>query len=199
MRMCVPRDGGLRARVVLGGAGEDFGRGGRGEQFGRQVWVRGGTVVRAAVRARVPRRRACASGGRAGRTTWGGRRRTSSGHGDEHAWERFIAARHFEDALSVKEAELAMARRLGAREGHTLCRAILRHVCKLGRRTGHSMAARRILWTLKLYGEEDKHPLISQQLRESLRTLERFEEAKSFGTNSVARRVLGESNETRSG
>ena len=33
-RVCVPRDGGLRARVVPGGAGEDFGRGGRGEQFG---------------------------------------------------------------------------------------------------------------------------------------------------------------------
>ena len=32
--VCVPRDGGLRARVVPGGAGEDFGRGGRGEQFG---------------------------------------------------------------------------------------------------------------------------------------------------------------------
>ena len=29
--MRVQRDGGLRARVVLGGAGEDFGRGGRGE------------------------------------------------------------------------------------------------------------------------------------------------------------------------
>ena len=26
--MCVPRDGGLRARVVLGGAGKDFARGG---------------------------------------------------------------------------------------------------------------------------------------------------------------------------
>ena len=28
-RVCVPRDGGVRARVVPGGAGEDFGRGGR--------------------------------------------------------------------------------------------------------------------------------------------------------------------------
>ena len=32
VRGCLkPRHGGLRARVVLGGAGEDFGRGGRGE------------------------------------------------------------------------------------------------------------------------------------------------------------------------
>ena len=30
----VPRDGGLRARVVLGGAGEDLGCGGRREQLG---------------------------------------------------------------------------------------------------------------------------------------------------------------------
>ena len=29
-RVCVPRDGGFRARVVSGGAGEDFVRGGRG-------------------------------------------------------------------------------------------------------------------------------------------------------------------------
>ena len=38
VRMCACRgtDGGLRARVVPGGAGEDFGRGGLGEQFGRQ-------------------------------------------------------------------------------------------------------------------------------------------------------------------
>ena len=28
-RVCLPRDGGLRARFVLGGAGQDFGRGGR--------------------------------------------------------------------------------------------------------------------------------------------------------------------------
>ena len=35
--MRVPRDGGLRARVVLGGAGEDFARRGRGEQFGWEV------------------------------------------------------------------------------------------------------------------------------------------------------------------
>ena len=32
----LPRDCGLRARLLPGGAGEDFGRGGRGEQFERQ-------------------------------------------------------------------------------------------------------------------------------------------------------------------
>jgi hypothetical protein len=32
----VTHDGGLCARVVLGGAGEDFVRGGRGEQSGRE-------------------------------------------------------------------------------------------------------------------------------------------------------------------
>ena len=32
----VPQDGEIRARVVLGGAGEDSGCGGRGEQFGQQ-------------------------------------------------------------------------------------------------------------------------------------------------------------------
>ena len=35
-RVLVPWDGGLRTRVVSGGAGEDFGRRGRGEQFGPQ-------------------------------------------------------------------------------------------------------------------------------------------------------------------
>ena len=35
-RVCVPRNCGLRACVVLGGAGEDFEAGGRGEQFGCQ-------------------------------------------------------------------------------------------------------------------------------------------------------------------
>ena len=38
-------------------------------------------------------------------------------HGDEAAWERFIIdAGHHEDALSVRETELSMPRRVGASE-----------------------------------------------------------------------------------
>ena len=64
-RVRVPRDGGLRACVVSGGAGEDFARRGRGEQFGPQgvgcevdavVYlqpVRAGVPWRREVRARL--------------------------------------------------------------------------------------------------------------------------------------------------
>ena len=56
----VPRDGGLRACFLSGGAGEDFGRGGPGEQFGwREMVFEVGAVGHVQpVRTRVPRRRA---------------------------------------------------------------------------------------------------------------------------------------------
>ena len=47
VRGCVPRDVGFCARVVLGGAGKDFGHGGRGASH-KPSWMRGsrgGTTV----------------------------------------------------------------------------------------------------------------------------------------------------------
>ena len=70
----VPRDGGLRARVVLGGAGEDSGRGGRGEQFGTlNRGLRGGRACSLCEQGTTASSRA-RSDGRAGRRTWAGRR-----------------------------------------------------------------------------------------------------------------------------
>ena len=159
-RVRVPRDGGLRARVVLGGAGEDFGRGGRGEQFGNKAlnerWRRWDTcslceqeyhgVVRCAL-------------GWACWKTYVGRPETdqASGLGDEACLGTvYPHAKHHEDALSVQEAELSMLRRIGAPEqqhSHP-CRAILlARMNKLGRdEEALQMRARRILWTFEAQG-----------------------------------------------
>ena len=83
------RDG---PRVVLGGAGQDFGRGGRGEQFGRQGV---GCEVPAVVlvqplRARLPRRRfLCARVGVLEDVRWAAGGGLGSVHDDECAWEWF--------------------------------------------------------------------------------------------------------------
>ena len=129
VRMCVPRDVGIRARVVPGGAGEDFGRGGRGEQFGPKVknarWKRWSRC--SLCEQRYHGVVACALGWACWKTrgpAGGGLVRLSAmtqlGNG-------LSAADHHEDALSVREAELAMRRRLGHQKPNCLsCRAILR-------------------------------------------------------------------------
>ena len=54
--------------------------------------------------------------------TYVGRPETDQAYniGDERAWERFIRCKTHEDALSVREAELSMRRRLGASEDNIL-------------------------------------------------------------------------------
>ena len=82
VRMCVPRDGGLRACVVLGGAGEDSGE----EAEENNLDMEGEECEVEAVAHVQPVRARCTtascgarSGGRAGRRTWGGRRGLGSG------------------------------------------------------------------------------------------------------------------------
>ena len=103
-RVCVPRGVRFRACLVLGAAGQDFGRGGRGEGFGRTFmrW-RWDTcrlceqdyhgVVRCALGWACWKTYVGAAGGGQG-----------SGLCDEPAWERFIRCKHDEDALPVQEA-----------------------------------------------------------------------------------------------
>ncbi|CAH0373528.1 unnamed protein product [Pelagomonas calceolata] len=113
------------------------------------------------------------------------------------------AADHHEDALSVKEAEMAMLRRLSVPEGEMLnvqCNLAITYA-SLGRHE-QALSLRRDIYSgrLKLNGEE--HP---ETLREAnnyattLSELQRYQEAKSLlrKTMPVARRVLGEDNETR--
>ena len=80
-RLFVPRDSGLRSRVVSGAAGAGRGRGGRGEGFGRPAfnarWA-GGTLAVCASKITTASWRV-RSGGRAGRRTWGGQRQTGFG------------------------------------------------------------------------------------------------------------------------
>ena len=110
-------------------------------------------------------------------------------------------AKHHEDALSVKEAELAMKRRIGASEESILIAQgnLANTYAKFGR-LEQAMRARRGVYAgwLKLAGEEDNNTLReANNYAVDLRDLERFEEAKTLlrKTIPVARRVLGESNE----
>ena len=115
-RVCVSRNGGLCARVVLGGAGEDFVRGGRGEHRPTN-WTRGGRGgTRVVYASKVPRGRAVCPRMGCWKTVVGRREGDWALRecGDDQAWERIMRCRQDEDALSVREAELAMNRRLGA-------------------------------------------------------------------------------------
>jgi hypothetical protein len=110
-------------------------------------------------------------------------------------------ARHYEDALSVREAELAMVRRLGAPVCNILVSmnniACTYHM--LGR-DEEALSMRRDVYSghLKLHGEEDEDTLVAaNNYADTLRCLRRFEEAKSLlrKTMPVARRVLSENQE----
>ena len=80
MRMCACRGTAGFAHVVPGGAGEDFGRRAR-ERWVMRGGMRGGRGGPRVVYASKVTTASCIarSGGRAGRRTWGGRRRTSQG------------------------------------------------------------------------------------------------------------------------
>ena len=111
------------------------------------------------------------------------------------------AAGHHEDALSVKEAELAVDRRLGAPEGCILVTQsnLAGTYQKLGRLEEARNLYRDVYsGELKLYGAEHCETLTSAfNYASNLVDLQRFEEAKSLflKTLPVARRVLGESHD----
>ena len=110
-------------------------------------------------------------------------------------------AGHFEDALSVREADLSMMRRLGASEENFLAvqSNIAQTYMKLGKLDEACLMLRLVyLGHLKLNGED--HPatlLAASNYATSLRDIERFEDAKSVIRNvmPVAQRVLGGSDE----
>ena len=109
--------------------------------------------------------------------------------------------RHFEDALSVREAELAMKRRLGSPDEAILgVQSNLASNYEMLGRVEEALNLYRDVYSghLKLLGEEHAHTLLAAtNYADCLKNLERFEEAKSLlcKVTAVARRVLGESNE----
>ena len=107
-------------------------------------------------------------------------------------------AGHYEDALSVQEAELSLQRRIGASEDDML---ILQ--CNLAdtyESFGHLEKALRMerdvySERVRLHGEEhEKTVIAASNYANGLVRLQRFEEAKALlrKTMPVARRVLGE-------
>ena len=108
------------------------------------------------------------------------------------------AAKHHEDALTVREAELSMARRQGAPEEIILSvqNNLAATYQALGREE-QALHTRRDVYSgmLKIKGgEHEKTLLFASNYVKSLIDLRRFEEAKSLlhKTIPVARRVLGE-------
>ena len=106
-------------------------------------------------------------------------------------------AKHYEEALSVGEAELAMDRRLGASEYNILAvqANLAMTYAELGRlEEALSMERDVYAGSLKLNGEEHPDTLkVANNYVSTLVTLERFEEAKSVLRKTVpgARRGLG--------
>ncbi len=111
-------------------------------------------------------------------------------------------AKHYEDALSVKEAELSILQRIGAPEEHML--AVRNNLgvtyARLGR-SEQALSMRRDVYTgvLKLYGGEENEKTLGVALNyaNTLVQLQRFEEVKALlrKTMPAARRVLGEGND----
>jgi len=111
-------------------------------------------------------------------------------------------ASHHEDALSVKEAELATLRRLGDSEENILSTQsnLAKTYSALGR-LEEALRLRRDVYFgyLKLKGEEDAKTILeANNYAFSLFCLERFEETKTFLRKAmvVARRALGTSHIT---
>ena len=110
-------------------------------------------------------------------------------------------AKHYEDALTVKEAELSTLERLGGTEAHIL--AVQSNLAityeRLGRKE-EALRLRRDVYSrfLKLKGEDSLRTLqAALNYAASLIERQRFEEGKSLlrRTVPVARRVLGESHD----
>ena len=107
-----------------------------------------------------------------------------------------------EDALSVREAEVARLRRFGGLEETIL--AMRRNIANSHQKLGRNEQALRLMGDVysgyvKLKGEEHRETLLAaNNYAASFLYLKRFEEAKSLmrKTIPVARRVLGESNQT---
>ena len=110
-------------------------------------------------------------------------------------------AEQYKDALPVREAELAMDRRLGASEEIILATQsnLASTYSQLGRsEEGLSMNRDVYSGRLKLSGEEHRSTVVAaSNYANSLVNLKRFEEAKSVlrKTMPVARRAIGESHE----
>ena len=107
-------------------------------------------------------------------------------------------AEYHEDTLSVREAELSLARRLGAPEEHVLTvqNNLANTYEKLGR-LDKALPRRRDVYSgrLKLNGEEHRETFIAAlNFASTMVDLQRVEEVKSLfrRTVPVARRVLGE-------
>ena len=109
------------------------------------------------------------------------------------------AAQHHKDALSVREAELSMRRRLGDSESNILISQsnLATTYAKMGRVEQVLQMDRDVYYgRLKLNGEEHERTITAVTCyANSLNALQRFEEAKALLNKSlpVARRVLGES------
>ena len=110
-------------------------------------------------------------------------------------------AGHHQDALSVREAELSMMRRLGASEQNILI--VQSNLASTYHSLGHTTEGLRMhtevySGSMQLYGEEHRETIReASNYATSLIHLRRFEEAKSLlrKTLPVARRVLTDSNE----
>jgi len=108
------------------------------------------------------------------------------------------AAKHHEDALPVREAELAMKRRLGVPEENLLgTQSNLAITYNQLGRDEEALSMKQDMYSrrLELNGEEHESTLIAaQNYAASLISLKRFEEAKSLLSKAtpVARRALGE-------
>ena len=111
-------------------------------------------------------------------------------------------AYHHEDALSVREVELSMHRRIGAPEEHLL--AVQSNLaCTYGElgRDEQALDLRRDVYSgnLRLNGEESETTLkAANNYANILLIMKRYAEGKSLlrKTMPVARRVLGENDET---
>jgi hypothetical protein len=107
-------------------------------------------------------------------------------------------ARHHEDALSVKEAELSTLRRLGASQHNILAvQSNLANTYHVLGRLEEALRLKRDVYSgyLRLNGEEHPKTLITaNNFANNLIELERFEEARALvlKTMPVARRVLGD-------
>jgi tetratricopeptide (TPR) repeat protein len=111
-------------------------------------------------------------------------------------------AGHYEDALSVQEAELSLRQRLGDSERNILAVQgnIANSYQKLGR-LEEAMCLRRDVYSgdLRLYGEDHKETIrAANNYASSLGDLQRFEEVKQLLHKilPVAGRVLGEGDST---
>ena len=113
-----------------------------------------------------------------------------------------FAGGHHVDALTVREADLAMKRRLGGSEEHILNAQnnLAGTYLALGRNE-EALSMRRDVYSgrLKLHGEEHEMTLLAaNNYADSLNSLKRFKEAKALfrKTLPMARRVLGECHDT---